>query len=166
MSKVDFSKFVSNRLASLVSFVNTGTDILSTNVQGAISELAGRNFGKSFNQAFTTGVFTTSSTTFQTMQTIPTYNVASGNYIIFSHGRYLKSLISAQVGARIQVNGNSVIDEEEISLDDDDFFFGHTMLTYVPNLSGNISINSQVRKIAGGGSVSVASRTLIIWRVS
>ena len=166
MSKLDFSKFVFGRLASLVEYANAGTDIVGTSVQAAITELANRHFGKSFNQVFTTGTFSTTSSTFQTMQTIPTYNVPAGNYVVFSHGRYLKTAINAQVGVRIQVNGNTVIDEEEIAMDDDDFYFGHTMLTYVPNLSGNITVTSQLRKISGSGTVRAESRTLLIWRVS
>lgn len=136
------------------------------NVQNAIAAIANRAFGKSFNESFTTGTFSTSSTTFQTMQTIPSYTVVPGNYIAISHGRYLKTLLNAQVGVRMQINGTTIIDEEEIAMDDDDFYFGHTMFTYVPNLSGNVTLTSQIRKIGGGGTVRAESRTLMMWRVS
>jgi len=46
MSRVDFGKFVKNRLAALVSFDNTGTDLLSSEMQAAIVELSNRHFGK------------------------------------------------------------------------------------------------------------------------
>lgn len=138
--------------------------VTNTNAINTINEAI--VFGQRFNQSFTTGNFTTTSSTFQTMQTIPSAPIETGNYLIMTHGRYLKTSLNGQLGVRIQVNGTTVIDEEEVSLDDDDFFFGHTMIVYVPNLSGNITVTSQIRKIGGGGSVQAESRTLTYWRVS
>lgn len=140
------------------------TGLLDTQEVG--EALANRHFGKNFNQVFTSGNFTTTSSTFVTMQTIASTAITPGNYVVLFHGRFLKTLLNAQVGVQLEINGSPVIDEEEIAMDDDDFFFGHTMLTYVPNLSGNITVTAQIRKIGGGGNVQVESRTLMYWRVS
>ena len=123
-------------------------------------------FGESFNQAYTAGNFTTSSSTFQTIQTVPSTAIQTGNYVVLAHNRFLKTTINGQLGVRMQINGANIIDEEEVSLDDDDFFFGHTMLTYVSGLSGNITVTAQIRRIDGSGSVQAESRTLMYWRVS
>lgn len=149
------------------SLTTNSPDLIGQNqLQQAIQALSNRDFGKNFNQSYTSGNFTTTSTTFVNMQTIPSTAITSGDYIIFFHGRFLKTLLPARVGVRMQVNGNTVMDEEEISMDDDDYFFGHNMFVYVPNLTGNITVTAQVRKITGGGDVEVESRTLMYWRVS
>ena len=155
-----------------VPFDVTGLTTQSPDLSGltqsreVVGAIANRAFGKSFNQAFTAGNFSTTGSTFQTIQTIPSTSIIAGNYIILMHGRFQKSLISAQLEIRIQVNGSTVLDEEEISLDDDDFFYGHTAVVYVANLSGNITVTSQMRKLSGGGNVQAESRTLMYWRVS
>lgn len=151
-------------VASLIAQSPDLTGLTQTQQVGAA--LANRHFGKNFNQAFTSGNFTTTSSTFVTMQTIGSTAITPGNYVLMFHGRFLKTLIAGQIGVQLEVNGSPVIDEEEIALDDDDFFFGHTMLTYVPNLSGNITVTAQMRKIGGGGNIQVESRSLMYWRVS
>ena len=77
MAKLDFSKWAFNRLASVVDFVNTGTDIVGTKVQDALVELADRHFGKNYGFAAVAS-FRTSSTTAVTAAILTIPNAPAG----------------------------------------------------------------------------------------
>lgn len=131
-----------------------------------VSALANRNFGKGFGVAFTAGNFQTTSGSFQTIQTVTPGTFTNGDYIAISYGRYLKTLPPGQIETRFLLNGSTEFSQDEISLDDDDFFFGHTSIAYLPGLTTSPTINFQFRKSDGRGNIQAENRLLLLWRVS
>lgn len=137
-----------------------------TQAQQAIAALANRDFGKGFGVAFTAGNFQTTSSAFQTIQTVSPSTFTNGDYLAISYGRYQKTLIAGQIETRFLLNGSTEFSQDEISLDDDDFFFGHTSVAYMPGLTTSPTVNFQFRKSDGGGNIQAENRLLLLWRVA
>lgn len=164
MSQVDFAKFVKNRLASLVSYANAGTDLTSNQVQAAITELANRNFGKNFAFNVNTATTSVSGTTIITLATVSPTSLPSGNYLALGFASLQKSLLAGQIETWIQV-GATQYNRREISMDDDDFYYGGSNIAIL-NLSGNQTINFNAQKVNGGGNMLAQNRTLVFWRLN
>jgi hypothetical protein len=138
----------------------------NTTIFDTLSDLSNRHFGKAFAQAFTAANFSTTSGTFQTAQTVNAGILPSGNYLAVFYGGFEKSLLAGELETRFFVNGTTEYSLQDVSLEDDDFRFGHTCLAYMPGLSGATTVTFQIRKRSGGGNVQVNNRTLLFWRVS
>lgn len=151
-------------VADLLTDSDDLTGLLDT--QEVVSAIANRHFGKEFNTVYTTATLQTTSTGNVTIQTLNLTSLPTGDYIVIAYGNFLKSLIVAQIETRLFINNTTEISRHEISMDDDDYFFGDVTIAVVENISGAVDIEYQMQKINGGGNIQARNRFLAVWRVS
>lgn len=158
--------------ASIVDFVVSTLTANSPDLTGlddtftVVSALANRHFGKGFGIALTPGNFQTTSSSFQTIQTVSPTQFSPGNYIIVSFGCFLKTAVSARIETRLLLNGSTELNVCEVAMDDDDYFFNNVSIGYAPGLVSSPTVNLQMRKVSGGGNIQAENRLLMLWRVS
>lgn len=138
-----------------------------TQTQQVVSALANRHFGKRFQTDVQLGEVTRTSTDYFTSNTISYTGLPTGKYFINMNYDALKTLTNNRAERRFTVNGSTVY-ETEVSIADDDIYYGFTS-SYVADLSGNVTINFDLRKSANGllgGQVKFRNRQLSVWRIS
>lgn len=168
MSRVDFGKFVKNKLAGLVSFTNLGTDIVSTNVQGALAELAGRHFGKNFADARQNPNFQEINGIFEDALVINIPNAPAGTYLGFHSYRAnnSKSNTSNQTEVRFQdlaTVTNTVVGQSPLGGGLGEQFCGFT--TFTTLATPNLKFSLAIARTAGNGAARINTMNLAIWRI-
>lgn len=172
MSGVNGNLNLDELSADAVSFDVSGltansSDLLGlTQTQQVVSALANRHFGKSFFESINAATFTTSSSTFQEVATLNATNISAGKYILMFQGLYEKTLVAGMIESRFKVDGVAVGPDTHLPLPDDDFLYANPCFFFATLAAGNRVISVDVRKSAGGGTVSVSGRQLAMWRVS
>lgn len=171
MSRVEFARFVKDRLASLVSFDNTGTDLSSDNVQDAIVELDSNPWGKDFGQASKAVDETTTGNSFSVYDTLDftvSENTGSNKYRIncnFAWGHN-----SAANDIRVQVLLDGVL-LKELRMEPKDAGTDQRIfsdiLNYAENLSqGSHTITLQYRPASQNRVSRMYNSEIEVWRVS
>lgn len=164
----DWRQLRANDIAFNVSSLTANSPDLTglTQTFAVISALANRHFGKGFGIALTPGNFQTTSSSFQTIQTVTPTQFSPGDYIVISFGCYLKTVVSARIETRLLLNGSTELNVCEVAMDDDDYFFNNVSIGYAPGLVASPTVNLQMRKVSGGGNIQAENRLLMLWRVS
>lgn len=163
MAGINFGVWVTNRLASLVSFSNVGTDLISTTVQAALAELAGRNFGKNYGYLEDEIGLATASGTFVNAQTLTLPAAPGGTYRVgYSyHQTNSKSNTSGEV--QISVDGVEIrlttacaqVDNEVAAFKGD-----------ISHVSGDLTVELNIRRTSGNGNAIAEEIHLEAWRIT
>lgn len=160
--KVDFGLWVKNRLASLVSYANAGTDIVATNVQTAITELANRHFGKNAASAASEPDSTTGSGAYVTKVQLSLTNIPAGTYRIgwtYEHNSSQNNTVSK---ARVVYDSTNEISSSETS----NVLVRRGGFFYVTLTAGNHTVSIQHKVDAGNGNSIIRRARLEFWRRS
>lgn len=163
--QIDFEFWVKNRLSSLVSFANAGTDLVSTTVQAALVELANRHFGKNFAFNRNAGVTSTGGTGVLVLNSITTTSLPLGNYLVVAAASIQKTAIAGQIETWI-ADGATELNRDQLSMDDDDYYFGMTKIALLENVSGIRNLSFNMQKVNGGGNILAQNRTMLVWRLN
>lgn len=164
MSKLDFGKFVKNRLASFVDFDNTGTDLVGDFVQNVIVELANRHFGKQYG--FTKDLVggTTNQNTFNPFLTLTLVNAPIGTYRVQFSADIVSSKSNTSSETELNIGGNQ---EEVVTQDGSE---STSLMGFVGNynhtVASDLVIQINSRRTAGNGFVSVDGLRLEAWRIT
>jgi len=164
MAKLDFSKWCFNRLASLVEYVNSGTDIVGATVQAALTELANRNFGKNYGYNEVAS-FSTGSTSPVTAISVVIPNAPAGTYRGSWSWVHTNSKANTNSLAEVLFNGTDVLK---------DFEQMGTNLNSINGFSGNIDHPAQgdltleivVQKTSGNGLAQLTEIRIDCWRIN
>lgn len=135
------------------------------NAQTVVAALANRSYGKRFQTVNTAGTFTTTSGTFQTIQTITTPSLELGTYMLFFSANFQKSNANSELETRFFINSSTELGLGHAPIPDDDFFYRCQNLKLV-SLSGVNTIQFQMRRSIGSGNIEAQDRTLTVVRVS
>jgi hypothetical protein len=115
LSKLNFAKYVSNRLASLVSWDKTGTLLAALNVQTALTELALRTFSTYFDSflSVSDGDSVTTSVTYVDKINGNTQLLQGGTYIVLYSAELQTSAANRDASVRVQVGGTTIAETKE-----------------------------------------------------
>lgn len=165
----DWRQIRANDIAFDVSaLVGNSVDLTGlTQTFAVVSALANRHFGKRFQPSIQAAEVVRTSTDYFTSNTLSYTNLPSGNYLLLANYEAQKSLVNNRAERRWTVNG-ATVNETEISIADDDIYYGFTSSFQTP-LSGDVTINFDLRKSASGllgGQVLFRNRQLLIWRLN
>lgn len=163
MSQLDFSKWCKNRLASLVSFANAGTDIVATTVQGSIAELASRHFGKQYGYSEDEAGGSTSSPSFQPQLELTLPGAPAGTYRIAWHFRAVSSKSNTDGEVKVVAGGSDL--ENHTHSGTDQISDGHFKGDYI-HTGGDLLISIENRRLAGNGLAIVTDLRLEGWRLT
>lgn len=174
MARLDFEKFCFNRLASLVSYDNQGTELSATELQAATTELdIISRFGRNFAFNAQNPNFTTNSTTFQDALIVPFSAPIGANYDIFAIWAFQqnnnKNNTSGQ--AQVSIGPTSTIQTYPIlfgQLDFPQYLAGFRRFTFASNAQngGQSDVRIQLRRDSGNGLAQVGFMQIAAWRVT
>jgi len=170
MSKLDFSKFVKNRLASLLSFDNAGTDLSGNNAQDTIVELAARHFGKDALLKEKNDSETVTGSNFLPYDSASfNANGATNRYLLAAFCLYGHRSASNDIRFRLNLNNGSKIVEARVEPKDagSDQRIPGMILFEGANLSQGVNNISLEYRPASASKVSRMYFSLIFaWRIS
>lgn len=122
-------------------------------------------FGSEYSTVFSSNTITTSSSTFETIQTLTVTGLPEGTYLCKFQGIFQKTLAAGKIETRFLLNGGAPTTLGHVPLPDDDYDY-ICQSEAVFATSGNTTITFQWRKSKGGGNIIVKDRRLDIWRLT
>lgn len=159
---LDYIKYPDNSNSIIID--NTGIDISSTDLTGALSDLANRHFGKEYCYNALNS-FSTTSTTAQIVLTC-SKDVPSGMYRI--HWSFSITNSKENTNGRVNVGYTSLTSTIAFTRDQQGLNSNsiNGFISEVSHSGGTLTATVTLRRIAGNGQARLSDVKVEIWRVS
>lgn len=165
MGKVQFDKWVVNRLASLVSWINSATLLVATNVQDALVELANRTFEVYFDAYYDEDESNNDTTSggWNDVLDVDVTNRLGGEYLFIGSVEIRQSDKQKRAGTRFRIGGTTWIDSRD-GLSTDNFFDTRAWIKSVSIPAGTTKVEIQHGQADDGGTIRTRRARFFMFR--
>lgn len=165
--RIDFADWVKNRLANLVTYDPSNSDLVAVDSQAALDELAARHFGKEFSWAGFNPNFQTDSAGFVTALSLTVLGAPAGPYRMAWSYKSTNSKFNTNNNTQAAFNGASVVNNTTNGVVNlagglGEHFGGFREFSV---LAGDLTVSIDIKRIAGNGLARINTLNLELWRI-